>query len=147
MLPGDPPQADPQAPDPEPPPPSLDPESPHYQPWAEKQIFNASKEKRPLEEFLADFSARVEAAGQPAIGGWDPTHNERMLARYLPNPAPGRRRRRRPSGRGQGARSNPGQPRPTPEARETGPTAPERHRRRRGRPRGGRRPGGAAAPS
>jgi hypothetical protein len=82
-----------------PPPEFLNPESPRYQPWAEKQISNAAKEKRPLAEFLAEFDARLAAIGLRESGSWDPQHNERLLARFSSGgSAPARRRRRRRSG-------------------------------------------------
>ncbi|MGC1185270.1 MAG: hypothetical protein WBA31_09000 [Candidatus Dormiibacterota bacterium] len=132
-----------------PPPEFLNPESPRYQPWAEKQITNAVKEKRPLKEFLADFDARVVAYGDIGSGTWDPQYQERLLAKFAsPGPgggAPRRRRRRRPSGTPAGPpaagrgpnRRPPGSPGQA--VAEPG-SAGERRRRRRRRPRGGRRP-------
>jgi hypothetical protein len=129
-----------------PPPEFLNPESPRYQPWAEKQLSNATKEKRPLEEFLAEFDARLAAIGQRESGSWDPQHNERLLARFSStSSAPARRRRRRrpggqPSAQGQAAgvevrRPGPGQPQAP---AGTGAASGSRRRRRR-RPRGNRR--------
>ncbi|HVB53209.1 MAG TPA: hypothetical protein VNF24_03330 [Candidatus Acidoferrales bacterium] len=132
------------------PPEFLNPESPHYQPWAEKQITNAVKEKRPLQEFMAEFDARVTAYGEIGSGSWDPQHQEGLLAKFSPTrPAstPSRRRRRRrpagapvaqqPQASGQGRRPGPGAP-PPPAAAAAGGGA-ERRRRRRRRPRGGGR--------
>ena len=136
------------------PPEVLNPESPRYQPWVEKQIFNASKEKRPLEEFLAEFEARVAAQGHVAMGAWDPGRNERLLARFSAPASPHRRRRRRPAAkvgaerapaakpdRRQGPRAGP--PSAT-KATEPG-TGAEHRRRRRRRPRGGRSSGAPAS--
>ena len=66
----------------DPPPEFLNPESPRYQPWAEKQITNAVKEKRPLQEFMAEFDARVTAYGDIGSGTWDPRHQEQLLAKF-----------------------------------------------------------------
>lgn len=135
-----------------PPPEFLNPESPRYQPWAEKQITNAVKEKRPLEEFLAEFDARVATYGLVESGSWDPQHNERLLARFSSAVVPGRkRRRRRPAGPGAGSpRAVPGQipppvPGPPAAANSEAGVRSERRRRRRRRPRGGRRPPEAGA--
>ncbi len=127
------------------------PESPRYQPWAEKQITNAVKEKRPLQEFMAEFDSRVAAYGDIDSGSWDPQHQERLLAKFnpgRPRPVPSRRRRRHRS-----ANSPPGAPSQAQgQIRNTRPGAAplpataaggapgERRRRRRRRPRGGRRP-------
>ncbi|MGC2192958.1 MAG: hypothetical protein WA751_11575 [Candidatus Dormiibacterota bacterium] len=134
-----------------PPPEFLNPESPRYQPWAEKQITNAVKEKRPLQEFMVEFDARVVAYGEIGSGNWDPQHQEKLLAKFSsarPNSAPSRRRRRRrpagapaaqqPQSRVQGRHPGAG-PSAPPATAEAGPGA-ERRRRRRRRPRGGRRP-------
>ncbi|HUY09035.1 MAG TPA: hypothetical protein VMW80_06235 [Candidatus Dormibacteraeota bacterium] len=134
-----------------PPPEFLNPESPRYQPWAEKRITNAVKEKRPLREFMAEFDTRVTAYGEIGSGSWDPERQETLLAKFSsvrPKSAPSRRRRRRrPAGaaatqpapaRGQGRRPSIGVP-PPQVAAEPGAGA-ERRRRRRRRPRGGRRP-------
>jgi hypothetical protein len=134
----------------------LNPESPRYQPWAEKRIFNAIKEKRPLQEFMAEFDSRVTAYGDLSPGSWDPQHNDRLLARFTsPASGPRRRRRRRPGGGGPSsaqraptATANPG---PRAGVKPPAPTSPapaagaERHRRRRRRPRGARRPPEAGA--
>lgn len=146
----EPPEPAPEVPAPgDPPPEFLNPESPRYQPWAEKQITNAVKEKRPLPEFMAEFDARVVAYGDISSGTWDPQHQERLLARFSsPRPggsAPRRRRRRRPgsapagppaAGRGANRRPSGTPNQPVVEPGSTG----ERRRRRRRRPRGGRRP-------
>lgn len=138
-----------------PPPEFLNPESPRYQPWAEKQITNAVKEKRPLQEFMAEFDARVATYGDIGSGTWDPSHQERLLAKFSnaqrSGSAPRRRRRRRPGGSPAGPpvtskapnRRPPGAP-PQPST-ESG-SAGERRRRRRRRPRGGRRPPEAGSP-
>jgi hypothetical protein len=136
-----------QSSDSDPPPEFLNPESPRYQPWAEKQISNATKEKRPLADFLADFDARLAAIGQRDSGSWDPQHNERLLARFASggsSPAR-RRRRRRPGGRppaqaqaagvAVGQSGAAGQP---PAKAAMGANSASRRRRRR-RPRGNRR--------
>ncbi|MDA8395855.1 MAG: hypothetical protein M0T72_11595, partial [Candidatus Dormibacteraeota bacterium] len=84
----------------------MNPESEHYQPWADKQIVNASKDKRPLAEFLLEFEQRLREAGPVGEAAWEPDRNQRLLARFDPRPAgPGHksRRRRRPSGRGPAA--------------------------------------------
>jgi hypothetical protein len=130
-----------------PPPEFLNPESPRYQPWAEKQITNATKEKRPLAEFLAEFDARLAAIGQRESGNWDPQHNERLLARFSSGgAAPARRRRRRrPGGRppvqSQVAGVGVGQPAAAgqPQAKAGAGTNSASRRRRRRRPRGGHR--------
>ena len=133
-----------------PPPEFQNPESPRYQPWAEKQITNAVKEKRPLEEFMAEFDSRVAAYGDIGSGNWDPQHQDRLLAKFSPHrpsSGPSRHRRRRspgaPGAQPAPARA-PGRPpgaapsgRPVPS--DSGPGG-ERRRRRRRRPRGGRRP-------
>lgn len=132
-----------------PPPEFLNPESPRYQPWAEKQITNAVKEKRPLQEFMAEFNARVTAYGDIESGSWDPGQQERLLAKFsLPRPggtSPRRRRRRRPGGASPAPPSaGPGGSRrptvaPPAQAAASGPAGEHRRRRRR-RSRGGRRP-------
>ncbi|MGA8206719.1 MAG: hypothetical protein WB867_01640, partial [Candidatus Dormiibacterota bacterium] len=113
------PQATQVSPDSGPPPEFLNPESPRYQPWAEKQISNATKEKRPLAEFLEEFDAKLAAIGPRDSGSWDPQHNERLLAKFSSGgAAPSRRRRRRrPAGRSpvqgtrvDGRRTGSGQP-------------------------------------
>ncbi|MGH7666477.1 MAG: hypothetical protein ACREN1_04085 [Candidatus Dormibacteria bacterium] len=154
-VPGPPADRDPEQPGGGPPPEVLDPESPRYQPWAEKQITNAAKEKRPLEDFLAEFDAKLAGYGDRESGSWDPNHQERLLAKFSPattGSGQARRRRRRPAGGG-GAPRPPvrGQPiRATPAA--VGGDSPERsstrerRRRRRRRPRAGRRPGGPTTP-
>ena len=95
----EPPAAAAEEPSAGPPPEFLNPESPRYQPWAEneKRITNAVKEKRPLQEFMAEFDARVTAYGDVGSGNWDPQHQEKLLARFSsarPSSAPSRRRRR-----------------------------------------------------
>jgi len=141
-------ETEPGAAGPPPIPEILNPESTRYQPWAEKQITNAVKEKRPLEEFMAEFDTRVAAYGDIGSGSWDPQHQDRLLAKFSPHrpsSGPSRRRRRRSSG-ALGAQQvpsrAPGRPpgaassaRPVPA--EPGPGG-ERRRRRRRRPRGGR---------
>jgi len=144
---GDDPPAPEQSSDSGPPPEFLNPESPRYQPWAEKQISNATKEKRPLTEFLAEFDARLAAIGQRESGSWDPQHNERLLARFSSggsSPAR-RRRRRRPGGHppaqaqaAGGAVGQPGAAAQTSAKAGMGTSSASRRRRRR-RPRGGRR--------
>jgi hypothetical protein len=146
------PRATQESPDSGPPPEFLNPESPRYQPWAEKQISNATKEKRPLAEFLEEFDARLAAIGQPESGSWDPQHNERLLAKFSSaGPAPSRRRRRRrPSGHSpvqaagiEGRRP----PSAQPQAQAGTTTASASRRRRRRRPRGNRRgPEAGSAP-
>jgi len=139
----------------------LNPESTHYQPWAEKQIFNATKDKRPLEAFMADLEERLKAYPELPQAHWDPSRQEQLLARFavaVPSRSKRRRRHRsgssapatpatgaRPSGRsshpGRGPRRSPGeQPSATippavasrPPSQATG----EHRRRRRRRPRG-----------
>jgi hypothetical protein len=144
----------------------LNPESTHYQPWAEKQIFNAAKEKRSLDEFMVDFQARLAGYSDLPEARWDPQHQDHLLARFaVGTPARSKRHRRR-RGAGQaspaagGARPQPaeGQPgrgrRPlrgpaTSAAPSQTPAAPTRpggeHRRRRRRSRGSRPP--AAPPT
>jgi hypothetical protein len=137
------PPATQESPDSGPPPEFLNPESPRYQPWAEKQISNATKEKRPLAEFLEEFDARLAAIGQRESGSWDPQHNERLLAKFSSaGPAPSRRRRRRrPGGHPpaqaaglEGRQPAPGQP----QAQAGTATTSASRRRRRRRPRGNR---------
>ena len=128
------------------PPEFQNPESPRYQPWAEKQITNAVKEKRPLQEFLAEFDARLASYGQRASGNWDPQHNDRLLAKFSSSTAPSRRRRRRRPGgqtatpRPAGVGQTPRSPASLPPALQGDPNSgSDRRRRRRRRPRGGRR--------
>lgn len=135
-----------------PPPEFLNPESPRYQPWAEKQISNATKEKRPLAEFLQEFDAKLAVTGQRDSGSWDPQHNERLLAKFSsPGSLPTRRRRRRrPGGRSpaQAAGGETRRPAPSPPQAQAGtrPNSASRRRRRR-RPRGTRRgPEAGSAP-
>src|SRR5487761_1442298 len=134
-----------------PPPEFLNPESPRYQPWAEKQITNAVKEKRPLAEFMREFDATVAAYGELASGSWDPQHQERLLARFAParpGPAPGRRRRhRRPGGGSANPAPSPGSTSRRPVGQTPVAAAPpspgqggDRRRRRRRRSRAGRKP-------
>jgi hypothetical protein len=152
-------QLDPEAPpatqeglDSGPPPEFLNPESPRYQPWAEKQISNATKEKRPMAEFLQDFDAKLAVIGQRDSGSWDPQHNERLLAKFSSAPAaPSRRRRRhRPGGRSpaQPVGGEARRPVPTPPQAQAGTTTTSAsRRRRRHRPRGIRRgPEAGSAP-
>ena len=139
----------------------MNPESEHYQPWADKQIFNSSKDKRPLEEFLLEFEQRLREAGPVGEPVWEPDRNQRLLARFDPRPAePPRksRRRRRPSGRAPAvspaAVPSPARPSRTRPARPGGALAgapgsatggaPRRRRRRRRGGGGGGTPGGAA---
>ncbi|MGH7610707.1 MAG: hypothetical protein ACREN4_01675 [Candidatus Dormibacteria bacterium] len=114
---------------------ALDPESPRYQPWAEKQLTNASKEKRPLAEFLAEFEERIAAQGGVDHPRWDPERNQRALARLTGASAtPRRRRRRRP---GSAAARAP-RPAPSPAAKAAPETSAGRLGARRRRRRGGR---------
>ena len=79
----------------------LNPESTHYQPWAEKQIFNAAKEKRSLDEFMVDFQARLAGYSDLPEARWDPQHQDQLLARF-PGATPSRsKRHRRRRGAGQ----------------------------------------------
>ncbi|MGH7640946.1 MAG: hypothetical protein ACREOL_08590 [Candidatus Dormibacteria bacterium] len=114
--------------------PALDPESPRYQPWAEKQITNAAKEKRPLKDYLSEFDALIAGQDIRDSGSWDPQHQERVLsARYsapATRPPARRRRRRRSSGPGTTAAITP--------VRE-GSTAAQGRPPGRRRPRRGRR--------
>jgi hypothetical protein len=150
------PETGPPAP-PAPLPEFLNPESTHYQPWAEKQIFNAAKEKRSLDEFMVDFQARLDAYSDLPEALWDPQHQDQLLARFAVG-TPGRskrHRRRRGAGQasaavgtnrrqpaegqaGRGRRASRGPA--TPAALSQPPTAPIRpggeHRRRRRRSRG-----------
>ncbi|HUY24882.1 MAG TPA: hypothetical protein VMV09_06215 [Candidatus Saccharimonadales bacterium] len=135
-----------------PPPEFLNPESPRYQPWAEKQISNATKEKRPLAEFLEEFDAKLAVIGQRDSGSWDPQHNERLLAKFSsPGSLPNRRRRRRRPGERSSAQVAGGEARlpvPGPPRAQAGtrPNSASRRRRRR-RPRGTRRgPEAGSAP-
>ncbi len=137
----------------------MNPESEHYQPWADKQIVNAAKEKRPLADFLAEFDERLRASGPISEPVWEVDRNLRLLARFSSAPAtPKKRRRRSRSGRGPTlaapgeAATRPGRqraPRAQPPASQgaTPPPTAARRRRRRRRPRGGGggAPGGAAA--
>ncbi len=139
----------------------MNPESEHYQPWADKQIFNASKDKRPLEEFLLEFEQRLREAGPVGEPVWEPDRNQRLLARFDPRPAEPRRksrRRKRPSGRANAAspaaaasparpsRSRPPRSGGAPPATTGSPAGgtPRRRRRRRRGGSGGGTPGGAA---
>lgn len=140
----------------------MNPESEHYQPWADKQIFNASKDKRPLEEFLLEFEQRLQEAGPVGEPVWEPGRNQRLLARFDPRPAEPRhksRRRRRPAGRAPApspvagpsparqSRSRPPRPAGPPAGATSAPAggAPRRRRRRRrGGSGGGGTPGGTA---
>ena len=147
------PPATQESPDSGPPPEFLNPESPRYQPWAEKQqISNAVKEKRPLAEFLEEFDARLAVLGQRESGSWDPQHNERLLAKFSSaGSAPsGHRRRRRPGGRSpaQVAGGEAQRPVPSPPQAQAGTTSNSAsRRRRRRRPRGNRRgPEAGSAP-
>ncbi|NNM97436.1 MAG: hypothetical protein HKL89_07510 [Candidatus Dormibacteraeota bacterium] len=148
----------------------LNPESTHYQPWAEKQIFNATKDKRTLEAFMADFENRLEAYPELPQPHWDSSRQEQLLARFaVASPSRSKRRRRHrsgspapaaaasgaaPTGRsshsGRGPRRAPGehQAASTPPAVASRPpsqTTGEHRRRRRRRPRGAS-PGGPPAP-
>lgn len=135
-----------------PPPEFLNPESPRYQPWAEKQISNATKEKRPLAEFLEEFDARLALIGQRESGSWDPRHNERLLAKFSsPASTPSRRRRRHRPGGHSPAQATGGEARrpvPSPPQAQAGTTTNSAsRRRRRRRPRGIRRgPEAGSAP-
>jgi|GEM_PF-5659608 len=131
----------------------LNPESAHYQPWAEKQISNASKDKRPLADYMAEMELRLGEYGELPTPGWDPGRQDQLLARFS-SPAPGRTRRRRRRGPGPARDQAPQAPhsqRPPQQRRPkaapvtaapgtsgTVPagTGPKRRRRRR-RPRGG----------
>ena len=130
----------------------LNPESVHYQPWAEKQISNASKDKRPLAEFMAELELRLSDYGELPTPSWDPGRQEQLLAHFS-SPGPARPRRRRRRGQGPARQASPvapqlksPQPRrlkaaPVPAAPATNGTAPApggaKRRRRRRRPRGG----------
>ncbi|TMC50993.1 MAG: hypothetical protein E6J14_00660 [Chloroflexi bacterium] len=123
-----------------------------YQPWADTAV-PAGKNKRPLEELLAELGARVEACPDAVAGS--PTERHPAAAFFdrfgAPRRTPdehGRRRgrRRRDGGRGPARSQQP----PAAAAADAGPTtAPRsggrRRRRSRGRGRGGR--GGGAAPA
>ena len=145
----------------------LDPESTHYQPWADKQIFNATKDKRPLAAFMADFEERLQAYPELPPAHWDPRRQEQLLARFaavVPGRSKRHRRRRggasvqpvpatrsqvspRPAQPGRGrrpGRAAPATPPPAP-AHQTAQPVGERRRRRRRRSRGGS-PGSAAPP-
>ena len=145
----------------------LNPESTHYQPWAEKQIFNATKDKRALEAFMADFEERLNAYPELPQPHWDPSRQEQLLARFAVA-APGRpkrRRRRRGGASPQPAlaaspppsarQGHPGRSRSQRRAASANPLAApanqpaqpsgEHRRRRRRRSRGGA-PGGTAPP-
>ncbi|MHB1575874.1 MAG: hypothetical protein ACYCX9_05085 [Candidatus Dormibacteria bacterium] len=139
----------------------LNPESIHYQPWAEKQISNASKEKRPLADFMAEMEERLSSYGEVPQARWDPARQEQLLARFAVA-TPGRSRRRhrrrgsssavpaapvgpseaRPGGAPKGQRrrhktasaATAPTPAPTPQGQDPGA---HRRRRRRRRPRGG----------
>ena len=130
----------------------MNPESEHYQPWADKQIFNASKDKRPLAEFLAEFEERLQAAGPVTEPAWEPNRNHRLLARFDPRSAEPRRksrRRRRPaghppspavaatSGSPKAPRPRPSRPAPAVPGAPAAPGHGPRRRRRRRRPGGG----------
>jgi hypothetical protein len=136
----------------------LNPESTHYQPWAEKQIFNSAKEKRSLDEFMADFQARLDGYSELPEARWDPRHQDQLLARFaVATPGRSKRhRRRRGAGpasvdagttRSQPAEGQPGRGRRTrrgpitsaaPSQTPASPTGPGgEHRRRRRRSRGG----------
>lgn len=145
----------------------LNPESIHYQPWAEKQLSNASKEKRPLADFMAEMEERLNSYGTLPEMRWDPERQEHLLDRFAAS-VPGRSRRRhrrrtgaagaaaaapaeaRPGGaRGQRRRRKPvtlaATPQPSPGAPAAAPSERRRRRRRR-RPRTGEG-SGPAAPS
>jgi len=119
--------------------------SPTAQPWAETAA-PPGRNKRPLEELLADYQRRVEAAPGAMAGHPDEKHpTEAFLDRFSPRgggaPSSGRGRRRR--GRGRGSKPSqqaaPAQPGQTPQAPQAGqPPAGQRRRRRRGRRRGPR---------
>jgi hypothetical protein len=103
-------------------------QGPQSQPWAETAA-PPGRNKRPLEELVAELEARVAAAPGALAGRPSEQHPaEAFLERFAPaksrRPARGRRRR----GRG-------GQPQPQPAA--SAPEAP-RKGRRRGRGRRGR---------
>lgn len=139
----------------------LNPESTHYQPWAEKQIFNASKDKRPLAEFMANFEERLQAYPEMPPPRWDPGRQEQLLARFAvaaPGRVKRRRRRRgaaapaagpaglqasgRPAEAGRGQRRKGGEPQTavppaTVGSRPASPGGGEHRRRRRRRSRGG----------
>ncbi|MHB8554664.1 MAG: hypothetical protein ACYDCB_03245 [Candidatus Dormibacteria bacterium] len=143
----------------------LDPESTHYQPWAEKQIFNATKEKRPLAAYMADFEERLQAYPELPPAQWDPSRQEQLLARFaavVPGRSKRHRRRRggasvqpvpaarsqaaaRPAQPGRGRSPRRAAPPPPAPANQAVPPAGERRRRRRRRSRGGS-PGGATPP-
>ncbi|MHB1501020.1 MAG: hypothetical protein ACYCYK_07615, partial [Candidatus Dormibacteria bacterium] len=85
------PAASPVAP-PGPLPEFLNPESAHYQPWAEKaQISNATKEKRSLADFMAEMEDRLGSYGDLPEARWNPDRQEHLLARFAAVvPVPGR---------------------------------------------------------
>lgn len=101
-----PPAAEEPASEPGPLPEFLNPESVHYQPWAEKQISNASKEKRPLADFMAEMEERLGSYGELPEARWDPQRQEQLLARFAPS-SPGRTRRRHRRRGGSGAAHEP----------------------------------------
>jgi hypothetical protein len=135
----------------------LNPESVHYQPWAEKQISNASKEKRPLADYMAEMEERLGSYGELPQARWDPERQERLLARFaVTAPGRSRRRHRRRGGATGAAVPSPPETRPgsaargqrrrrqTPTIAATPPPSPaapdpgaHRRRRRRRRPRTG----------
>ena len=162
-----PPAAEEPASEPGPLPEFLNPESVHYQPWAEKQLSNASKEKRPLADFMAEMEERLNSYGTLPEMRWDPERQEHLLDRFAASvPGRSRRRHRRRTGaagaaaagpaeartggaRGQRRRRKPvalaATPQPSPGAPAAAPSEHRRRRRRR-RPRTGEG-SGPAAPS
>ncbi len=107
--------------------------SPKSQPWAETAA-PPGRNKRPLEELVAEFEARVAAAPGAVAGSPSEKHaGEAFLDRFAPTGGQRSGRGRRRRGRG----GQPAQRQPAAETRE-----PQRGGRRRGprrRGRGGRR--------
>jgi len=134
--------------------------SARYQPWADTAA-PAGKNKRPLDELLAELSARVEAA--PGALAGSPAERHPAAAFFdrfgAPRRAPGEHGRRRGRRRRDGSRGPAtGQPQPAASGRsrsqpaaDAGSTASSRsggrrRRRSRGRGRGGGG-GGSATPA
>lgn len=115
--------------------------SPKSQPWAETAA-PPGRNKRPLEELVAEFAARVAAAPGAVAGTPSEKHpSEVFLEKFAPatGQRPGRSRRRR----GRGGQSQPrqrSQPAAAVEKQEAPRGGRRRGRRRRGR--GGRGQGG-----
>jgi len=115
--------------------------SPKSQPWAETAA-PPGRNKRPLEELVAELEARVAAAPGAVAGAPAEKHSaDAFLDRFAPQ-SPQR------AGRGRRRRGRGGQPQPQqrqPQQRQPAAETPERQRagRRRGRRRRGR--GGRSA--